>query len=583
MLRESARGVLPASQLDPGDLGIVKWFTLLIIFLMSGVSYASTENLLTLAWNPVEDIRVAHYELHYGKASKSYSTHVSSVDASVIVAGLEEGAQYYFAARACTSDGTQCSEFSNEVTASIPGGDSNLGGTLAPTNSSVNLSAEGGVDWVHWGRSTSADVSRKAGVATQIGALTSIDGTRFGRFSNTSRPAYTWSDGTPTASATTNAGLVLSGAGRGYALTVPAGTEARTLVVYVGGWKSDARLDVSLSDGSAAPYSVTVSHLDSLRDDYDARLVVTYQAASNGQTLNLRYVQTSSIGTVNFMAASLQGVSLARTVQAEADASKPAIEIGEVEINQEWQRVDFQRTFNDPIVVAKALSANDSDPAVVRIDGIDSKGFWIRVQEWDYLDGWHDLETVSYIAMERGRHTLESGVQIEAGSVTTAVTNAFQGQLFEAPFADVPVVFTAITSANGPEAAISRLGNIGVDGFDIGLATEAASVSEHTAERIDYIAWEVSTGVVDGLRYEVGRTGKDVDHRTYNVLYQNVFAQAPVIVADVQSSDGKGTAALRWQNLNIESVDLWIQAEESLGDVTPQVAEEVGYFFADVE
>ncbi|QVL50302.1 MAG: PKD domain-containing protein [Thiocapsa sp.] len=458
-----------------------------------------------------------------------------------------------------------------------------LDANLSATGSSMNLTSEGTIDWAHWGRSTAGEVNRKASVAAQIGALASIDGTRFGRFSNSARSAYTWSDGMPTVSATTNAGLVLSGAGRGYALTVPADTDARTLVVYVGGWKSDARLDVSLSDGSAAPYSVKVSHLDSLRDDYDARLAITYQAASAGQTLNLRYVQTSSSGTLNFMAASLQGASAARTAQAEADVSEPAIEIGEVEINQEWQRVDFQRTFNDPIVVAKALSANDSDPAVVRIDGIDSKGFWIRVQEWDYLDGWHDLETVSYMAMERGRHTLESGVQIEAGSVTTAVTNAFQGQLFEAPFADVPVVFTAVTSANGPEAAMSRLGNIGVDGFDIGLRTEAASVPEHTAERIDYIAWEVSTGVVDGLRYEVGRTGKDVDHRTYNLLYQNVFARAPVIVADVQSSDGTGTAALRWQNLNIESVDLRVQPEESLGDVAPQIAEQVGYFLADVE
>ncbi|QVL50304.1 MAG: hypothetical protein KFB96_07670 [Thiocapsa sp.] len=181
--------------------------------------------------------------------------------------------------------------------------------TLSATASPVNLTAEGTLDWVHWGRSTPTDVNRKAGAAAQIGTLTSIDGTGFGRFSNGGRPAYTWSDGTPTASATTNAGVALFGAGRGYALTVPADTEARTLVVYVGGWNSNSRLDVSLSDGSAAPYSVALSPSDGnpLRDDYDVRLAITYQAASAGQTLNLRYEQTSAGGTVNFMAATLQG------------------------------------------------------------------------------------------------------------------------------------------------------------------------------------------------------------------------------------------------------------------------------------
>ncbi len=66
---------------------------------------------------------------------------------------------------------------------------------------------------------------------------------------------------------------------------------------------------MSLSDGSAAPYSVALSPSDGnpLRDDYDVRLAITYQAASAGQTLNLRYEQTSAGGTVNFMAATLQG------------------------------------------------------------------------------------------------------------------------------------------------------------------------------------------------------------------------------------------------------------------------------------
>ena len=65
------------------------------------------------------------------------------------------------------------------------------------------------------------------------------------------------------------------------------------------------------------------------------------------------------------------------------------MEVGEVSVDHQWQRVDFTKSFSDPIVVAKPISNNGAHQATVRVSGVDSQGFWIRVQEWDYLDGWH--------------------------------------------------------------------------------------------------------------------------------------------------------------------------------------------------
>jgi len=79
-----------------------------------------------------------------------------------------------------------------------------------------------------------------------------------------------------------------------------------------------------------------------------------------------------------------------------------SIEIGEVNLDHTWTTVELQKSFVHPIVIAKPLSLNDDDPAVVRIRNVDSNGFEVRIQEWDYLDGIHGEETVSYIVMEQG-------------------------------------------------------------------------------------------------------------------------------------------------------------------------------------
>ena len=72
-----------------------------------------------LAWDAVTDPRVAGYEVHFGTKPKNYSRHISTTSLSAVIDGLQGGPSYFFAVRACTSDGTVCSAFSNEVCALI--------------------------------------------------------------------------------------------------------------------------------------------------------------------------------------------------------------------------------------------------------------------------------------------------------------------------------------------------------------------------------------------------------------------------------------------------------------------------------
>ena len=586
----------------------VQLFLLLLLSSASGMSEAATAGEVRLTWDTVDDSRVAHYELHYGTASQTYNAKVQVTTASATVSGLTGGSQYFFATRACTSDGKLCSDFSNEVNASIPAIPKSepavLEAALTTPSGTANLTTEGSTDWIHWGIDKSTSISRKATAATRIGALTAVGGSPL-RFTNKARLAYRWTDGTPKASATTQAGLYISGQNKGYELRVPADTNARTLTLYLGGTKSRGRIEVRLSDNSAPAYTTTI---ENLKAAFDRRLALNYRAASAGQTLIVRYTQAVSGGNVAIQAATLRssattatssmktmaaaqntstassGVASAPSTTANTVAATgPAIEIGEVEINQEWQRVKLQREFKDPVVVVKALSSYDIEPAIVRVDAIDPRGFSIRVQEWDSLDGAHDLETVSYLVMERGRYQLANGAWVEAGSLVTGTTQAFQRHLFSAPFEDAPVIFATVASFNERDAVTARLHAIETDGFDIGLREQEANAQKHLPERIDFIAWEASAGVVDGLRYEVGRTGRKVDHKAYNLVYQTAFVRPPVLVADMQTTHSNDTAALRWKNLNVESVDLRVQEEQSRDREMTHGVEDVGYFIADVE
>ena len=62
---------------------------------------------------------VAVYEVHYGLAAGVYTNSRQTTAASLTIDQLDEGQTYYFAARACDQAKSQCSDYSNEVSATI--------------------------------------------------------------------------------------------------------------------------------------------------------------------------------------------------------------------------------------------------------------------------------------------------------------------------------------------------------------------------------------------------------------------------------------------------------------------------------
>ncbi len=173
----------------------------------------------------------------------------------------------------------------------------------------VNLSAEGDLDWAHWGNFTTADYDHKAGVASQIPTYTPIGGGSYGSYGD-DLARCSWIDGTIDQTATgLRSGLWASGppVNAGYQLNIPASTTPRILHLYVGSWESTGQLELSLSDSSAASITNVV-----IRGDRWHRFTVTFAANSASQTLTINYYAINpglSYGNVTLVAASLSSAS----------------------------------------------------------------------------------------------------------------------------------------------------------------------------------------------------------------------------------------------------------------------------------
>ncbi len=260
------------------------------------------------------------------------------------------------------------------------------------------------------------------------------------------------------------------------------------------------------------------------------------------------------------------------------------VEIGEVSVDHNWKWVEFNDTFIDPVVVAKPLSCNENEPAVVRIGNVDSRGFDIRIQEWDYLDGTHTTENVSYIVMERGSYILEDGTKVEAGRFDTDTTGSFGWVDFSQTFNQVPVVTSTVSSFNEEDAVCSRLRNIDTTGFDFCMQEQEGSSQSHATETISYIAWEPSSGTVGNLTFEVDKTDDVITHNLQTIVYNETFMAIPVFLADMQTTNGGDTANLRWQNKDFYGIDIKITEEQSRDSEINHTTEVVGYMvFAFIE
>ena len=234
-------------------------------------------------------------------------------------------------------------------------------------------------------------------------------------------------------------------------------------------------------------------------------------------------------------------------------------EAGSVTVQQndpdQWHGVSFETAIADAVVVMGPVEANGGHAATTRVRNVTETGFEFQIDEWDHLDGWHTNETIGWVAVSEGTHTLAGGQTVVAGNAE--VGTGFVAQSFGTELSDA-IVLGEIASTNDVGAVTTRTRNVDANGFEMRIEEEEAADGLHASETVAWIA--VETGAGTGA--EAIRTGDVLTDERETFDFSQGF-DAPVLIADMQTTDGGDTAALRYDDLTAGSATLFVEEERS--------------------
>ncbi len=258
-------------------------------------------------------------------------------------------------------------------------------------------------------------------------------------------------------------------------------------------------------------------------------------------------------------------------------------EVGKKSVAQEnrntWHQVEFQRTYENPVVVLSPVSNNNTRPCVPLVRNVTGSGFEFQVAEWKYLPGNHPQEVISYMVMEAGEHVIGDGKKLIAGNMAS-VDHNWKAVKYSTPFDSVPVVFSQAIDFEGDAPVTSRHFGISAEGFRVRFQEEENEDKRVTKQMLSWIAIETGSST-EGYKFEAGNTGKVVNHTWYKCNFAQRYGADPVFFADMQTYGGSNAAALRYDLLSGERVDVIVQEEQSKDQEVYHIFESVGYMVFD--
>ena len=243
-------------------------------------------------------------------------------------------------------------------------------------------------------------------------------------------------------------------------------------------------------------------------------------------------------------------------------------EVGKIDsLNHLSQTIQLDRTYTNPVVFALPVSYNGGDPAVARITDLQSDRFSVYLQEPDYKDQKHTKESLSYLVLEAGSWQLADGTILEVGTVNTNSTTAssWSNINFNSEFTTTPAIFSQVQTNNGKSFVRTRQKSAGSDGFELAMEEEEAlKLSGHATETVGWLAIESGSGSWDGLDYQAGSTGNNIDHTWDTVNFGQSFDRSPNLFASLASFNGGDAAGLRYRSLGASAVQLKVEEDQSL-------------------
>jgi hypothetical protein len=200
----------------------------------------------------------------------------------------------------------------------------------------------------------------------------------------------------------------------------------------------------------------------------------------------------------------MPGESQAKLVYANATISQAGA--------GNWTKVNLTQAYTSPIVVFGPLSRADGTAAHIRVRNVlnvdpantNRASFEYQVDEWDFQDGIHPAETVSYMVMEEGVYAIGGQIVQASGVVGVTETGATQYVSDSYWAADIyferePAIFAQCVSTEEGSAAIARVDTVDTlleypMNFRLRLTESEDADQIHTAETVHCIIMPGGTG-----------------------------------------------------------------------------------------
>ena len=196
--------------------------------------------------------------------------------------------------------------------------------------------------------------------------------------------------------------------------------------------------------------------------------------------------------------------------------------------------------------------------------------FTFIIEEWEYHDGPHGAtETINWLAVEEGVHTLPDGRIIEAG--TTLADESNTGVTLEGDFDDPPVVLTSVMSENDTTTVDSDPLGISATGFNVRLQEEEGEDGNHANETVGWIAIQAGGDAASGTADTFGGVDENTDVLSLGDTFTN-----GVVLAETQTINGGDTATVVIDGQTDNTVGVFIEEEQSGDNETNHIDETVG-------
>ncbi|MBI5916144.1 MAG: Ig-like domain-containing protein [Bacteroidetes bacterium] len=323
--------------------------------------------------------------------------------------------------------------------------------------------------------------------------------------------------------------------------------------------------DLTLSCDDEIPSPPTVTGFDNcpgLFMEFDETSSQNFVGACGSYTITRTWTATDFCGNV---ASDNQVISVQDQTKPEIfqvytmeNGSKLAAGVAQ-RVTHDWKYIRFPITFKStPIVLTQVVTNNDASAVVALQRNVGTQGFEVRVKEEESADGNHNIENVSWIAIDPGSD--DGNLKWEATTFAN-VDHLLDTIAFAQTYPAAPVFLSSFMTTRQSDPATLRHQALTNQSVEIFAQEEQSADAEivRLNENIGYLAIEPNVRLVDAAAEVFGETGKlNLTNAWASVNLARNYTKPVVILGGLTNQDGQ-PVTVRVRNVSSNKFEVRLQ------------------------